>query len=529
MTNTHQNGNGVLSYPGLPQETPRACLIGGDSPYNEEQVVRLMLQELRDRGFTDTFNQLQSESGYRLEEEPIAGLRADILAGKWTEVVGSLPSIIGAGSQADRDAAQFIIKRQQFLELLEARQLKQALLVLQNELSGLTDDTPQLHRLSGLLMCPSPADLRAAAQWGGSGSRSRLAVLGQLQRYIPPGRMVAAHRMETLFGQATRWQQARCERHLVDGVADLLTDHECTDPLFPQDMRVSLEGHGNEVWYVAFSPDGRYLASASRDKTCIIWSTTDYSIVHRLEGHSGEVSYLEWAPDSTRIVSASSDKTLRLWDVESGQTLKTFDGHTETVASCKWLGQSDRFVSGGMDKKIIIWDARGQMVRQISSPRVHDIAISDDASLMLVADDRTTIHAYDLSTLTLLYKLEEQAEIMSLALSSDALHCLTELRNGQLHMWDLAVRARQREFRGHRQGQYVIRCTFAGGLDQFVATGSEDGSICVWSRESGRLLTRLKGHTKTINGCAWSSKVQALATAADDQRICIWPIRNKQN
>ncbi|KAJ2084594.1 hypothetical protein GGI16_007059, partial [Coemansia sp. S142-1] len=107
-------------YPGLKKEAPRHCLR--QSQFGEEQVVRLMLQELRDRGFTDSYKLLQSESGFTLEDEPIARFRSNILSGKWSEVEGALSSI-GIDAHEHVTAAQFIVKRQQFLEQLEARQL----------------------------------------------------------------------------------------------------------------------------------------------------------------------------------------------------------------------------------------------------------------------------------------------------------------------------------------------------------------------------------------------------------------------
>ncbi|KAI8322342.1 WD40 repeat-like protein [Martensiomyces pterosporus] len=498
----------------------RTCLR--ESKFSEEQVVRLILQELRDRGLVDSFEKLQSESGYTLEDESVTRFRDCILAGQWKEVEAAL-SAIGVDSQEALSAALFIIKKQQFLELLEARKLKQALLILQNELSALTDDIPQLHRLSSLLMCPSPEDLRSAANWDGSEGRSRFLVLESLQAYVSPGRMVPAHRMETLFNHSIMRQNETCECHIHSAGSSLYVDHACSPALFPQELQISLKGHKDEVWYVAFSPDGRYLASASRDKTCIIWNTSDYSIHRRLEGHSSEVSYLSWAPNSRLLVSASGDKTLRLWDVETGESLQTLVAHKETVTACRWLGDNDRFISGSLDQKIIVWNTKGNAIKQIDAPRVHDIAVSSDCSLLLVADNEVNIHVYDLTTLTFMYKLVEHTHIMSLTLSSDARYCLAGLLNGTLHMWDLQTRTRTREFIGHTQGKYVIRSGFAGIDDRFVTSGSEDGSLLVWNRETGRTLVRLKGHAKTVNGCAWNARLSAVATVSDDKVVCIWP------
>ncbi|KAJ2460571.1 hypothetical protein GGF42_000751, partial [Coemansia sp. RSA 2424] len=134
-----------------------------------------------------------------------------------------------------------------------------------------------------------------------------------------------------------------------------------------------------------------------------------------------------------------------------------------------------------------------------------------------------SIHVYDLTTLTFLYTLEESAMIMSLALSSDARYCLTVLKTGGMNMWDLTSRTRVREFKGHVQGKYVIRCAFAGLDDRLVVLGSEDGSLFVWSRDTGRRVAHLDGHASTVNACAWSSKLAVLASASDDNSICVWP------
>ncbi|KAJ1955648.1 hypothetical protein EC988_001767, partial [Linderina pennispora] len=519
-TNGKSPEGALMRYPGLAEQTQRICLR--ESEFSEEHVVRLMLQELRDRGFVDSFNQLQRESGYTLEDDTVTQFRESVLSGEWAEVERALASI-GVEAQSMLNSARFTIKRQQFLELLEARKLKQALLVLQNELSALTDDIPQLHRLSSLLMCPSPADLYTASSWDGCQGRSRFQVLESLQTFISPRRMVPAHRMETLFKQSIRSQEANCEHHTQKAQPSLYIDHTCSAELFPPHLRISLRGHSNEVWYVAFSPDDRYLASASRDQSCIIWSTTDYSIVHRLEGHTGKISYLSWSPDSEYLVSASDDKKLLLWDVHSGKLRHTFTGHTETITACRWLSDGERFLSAGMDKKIIMWSAKGHKLKHIDTPRVHDIAISSDDKTMVVADDRENVYIYDLASVTLKHKLKETAGIMSLSLTADSRFCLVGLFKGELHLWDLRTQVCVREFSGYAQGPYVIRSGFAGVDDRFVVVGSEDSLVFVWNRNTGNLLARLKGHARTVNGFAWSTGLAALATISDDKTICVWP------
>ena len=169
-------------------------------------------------------------------------------------------------------AVQLIIRQQQFLELLEEQEVTEALGILQQELSRICENSTQLHYLSRLLMCSTPNELRMAAKWGGVKGGSRLQVLESLQRFIAPQQMVPPHRMETLLKQAARYQQDNCEYHISPGPSDLYIDHKCKLSSFPTMPAHTLKGHSDEVWFVAFSNNGEYIATASKDQTCIIWN-----------------------------------------------------------------------------------------------------------------------------------------------------------------------------------------------------------------------------------------------------------------
>ena len=83
-----------------------------------------------------------------------------------------------------------------------------------------------------------------------------------------------------------------------------------------------LEGHTNTIYSVAFSPDGKYIVSASVDNTIRIWDAqTGKQIGTPLEGHTGLVESAAFSPDGKRIVSASADHTIRIWDFPSLQEL----------------------------------------------------------------------------------------------------------------------------------------------------------------------------------------------------------------
>jgi WD40 repeat protein/serine/threonine protein kinase len=132
---------------------------------------------------------------------------------------------------------------------------------------------------------------------------------------------------------------------------------------------ISLKGHTNVITSVVFSPDGKLLATASYDRTIRIWDAATGKEVRALVGHSGLVTEVAFSSDGKILVSGATDQTARVWDASDGRQLRVYRGHASALLSVALSSDGKLLATAALDGSVKLWDAaRDQEVRSFAVP-----------------------------------------------------------------------------------------------------------------------------------------------------------------
>ncbi|KAF8540353.1 WD40-repeat-containing domain protein [Trichophaea hybrida] len=522
-TSAVRNGMGKLDVGGLTAAeygltTPKSDYFGHD----REEVTRILIQALVDLGYHKAATTLEDESEFTLESPYVSSFRHAVLKGDWNNAERLLEGM-EIHQDADINALLFYLRQQKFLELLEIRNLSRALQVLRNELTPLNHSVERLHFLSSLMMCLSAEDLKQEADWDGASGSSRQHLLSELSKFISPSIMIPEHRLSSLLQQVKQTQISNCLYHNTSNSPSLYSDHTCDRNQFPSLTVELLSDHADEVYCVKFSNDGTKMASASKDKSIIIWDVENFELLFILSEHNKDVTYVDWSPDDTRLVSCSQDKTARLWDITEGKLLKTLTEFSEPVSSVAWAPDGQSFVTGGLDEFLIQWDVRGEMLRKSASPRIYDLKVTADCQKIVAVCTEQQLHVFDFRDWKNQRSYNLGCELTGVQTSKDSRYAIVNTAAREVVMLDLETGRAIQRYTGQLQGRWVIRGCLGGADENFVLSGSEDSNIYVWHKQNGQLVEKLAGHTGTVNCVTWNpSNAHMFASAGDDRTIRIW-------
>jgi WD40 repeat protein len=293
-------------------------------------------------------------------------------------------------------------------------------------------------------------------------------------------------------------------------------------------LRHTLRGHKAWIGRIAWSPDGRTLASPSSDKTLRLWDTETGEELRTLNGHDLAVYGVVWSRDGRMLASGSADSTIRLWDAETGKVLRTLKGHDLAVYSVKWSPVEQTLASGSSDSTIQLWDAEtGKVLRTFvgHSTAVYSVAWSPDGLSLASGSVDSTIRLWDAETGKELRKLKgNSGAIPSVAWSPDGQKLASGSVESTIHIWDAKTGRQTNRLEGHTSDVTSVSFSSDGCL---LASKSIDGTVRLWRCDTWETVAVLpeSTHKGGQTGLSFHPKLPVLATLGEEDKVIrIWDL-----
>lgn len=288
---------------------------------------------------------------------------------------------------------------------------------------------------------------------------------------------------------------------------------------------ITRQHHYRIINSVAYSPQGDLMVSASDDRNVDLWDAKTGSWRKTLSAHTNRVTSVAYSPKRNQVASGSWDNTVRIWDVDTGRH-DILRGHDNRVLSVAYSPKDDFVASGGEDKTVRLWRVETKQSHHILSGHsgaVHSVTFSMEGGQVASGSKDGSVRLWDVETGVCRHTLSGHiSPVTSVVFSPGDSWIASGSADGSVRLWDISARPSNYITSGHSMGIYSVKCSSQG--DQ-IASGSSDHTVRLWDAETGSCRLTLKGHHSTVLSVAYSPQGSQLASGSADTTVRVWDVK----
>lgn len=290
-----------------------------------------------------------------------------------------------------------------------------------------------------------------------------------------------------------------------------------------------LRGHSGGVNVAKFSPDGKCIASASVDKTIIIWDAQNGKLLKTLNGHTDSVIDVSFSKDGLRLVSASMDMSICIWDIKTGELIHRFEGQGFGANTVCFHPDGKYILYSGWNGKVNIIDAQTGKLHQSFSVeyyQVYSACYSPNGRFVVSASDDTKIRIWDVEKRELVHELIGHTGDYSTFATFSYDGCLIasiSVSDDTIRIWDVLT----------GEIVHILECYGVESVaftddNRYLISTSGVRTVCVWDLQLEEQIMILKGHSGDVNFVSFNECSRQIISASEDKTIRLWGIESNE-